>query len=331
MFEDRRILVTGGTGSFGHQIVRKLLPSGPREIRIFSRDEKKQWDMQQEFCQHNNLTFIIGDVRDPTSVRTATRDVEIVFHAAALKQVPNCEWNVLEAIRTNTLGAVNVIESAIAEDVERVIAISTDKAVKPVNVMGMTKALQERLFINANLRLGSRRTCFACVRYGNVVGSRGSVIPLFKAQIEAGEPVTVTHPDMTRFLITQSQAIDLVFKAVHESVGGEIFVRKSPSARVVDIAQVMIEQLGKNKPIEIQTIGIRPGEKIHEILVSEEESWRTVETAEGFIILPSLPLPKIEEKYGALQNSSIFEYSSQNTQMLGRDELVALLQQEGWC
>lgn len=331
MFENRRILVTGGTGSFGHHIVRKLLLLGPREIRIFSRDEKKQWDMQREFHQHNTLTFIIGDVRDPTSVRTAMRDVEIVFHAAALKQVPNCEQNVLEAIRTNTLGAVNVIESAIAEDVERVIAISTDKAVKPVNVMGMTKALQERLFINANLRLGSRRTRFACVRYGNVVGSRGSVIPLFRAQIEAGGPVTITHPEMTRFLITLSQAIDLVFIAANQSVGGEIFVRKAPSARIVDLAEVMVERLANGREVDITHIGIRPGEKIHEILVSEEESWRTLETDNEFVILPSLPLPAIKATYGDYHNSHIFEYASNANQVLDHNALTALLIQEEWC
>jgi len=331
MFENKRLLVTGGTGSFGHHIVRKLLPFGPREIRIFSRDEKKQWDMQREFCQQDNLTFIIGDVRDPTSVRAAMRDVDIVFHAAALKQVPNCEQNVLEAIRTNTLGAVNVVEAAIAEDIERVIAISTDKAVKPVNVMGMTKALQERLFINANLRLGSRRTRFACVRYGNVVGSRGSVIPLFKEQIEAGGPVTITHPEMTRFLITLSQAIELVFTAVTCSVGGEVFVRKAPSARVVDLAEVMIRLLARGKEVEIQHVGVRPGEKIHEILVSEEESWRTMETHDGFVILPSLLLPDIKATYGEYQNSHIFEYSSNANQLLDHDALAALLVQEGWC
>ena len=331
MFENKRILVTGGTGSFGHHIVRKLLPYAPREIRIFSRDEKKQDDMQRELDQHSGITFQIGDVRDFQAVRTAVRDIDIVFHAAALKQVPNCEHNVLEAIRTNTLGAVNVIEAAIEEEVEKVIAISTDKAVKPVNVMGMTKALQERLLLNANLRRGSKQTSFACVRYGNVIGSRGSVIPLFQSQIAQGGPVTLTHPDMTRFMITLSQAIDLVFKAVAESVGGEIFVRKAPSARIADIAQVMVEQLGENKPIEIQTVGVRPGEKIHEILVSEEESWRTLETAEEFIILPSLPLPQIEERYGAFRNSTMFEYSSKNNRMLEQGELAALLQQEDWC
>ena len=331
MFENKRILVTGGTGSFGHHIVRRLLPYAPHEIRIFSRDEKKQWDMEREFHQHNNLTFIIGDVRELTSVRAAMRDVEIVFHAAALKQVPNCERNVLEAIRTNTLGAVNVIEGAIAEDAERVVAISTDKAVKPVNVMGMTKALQERLFINANLRLGGRRTRFACVRYGNVIGSRGSVIPLFKAQIEAGGPVTITHPEMTRFLITLSQAIELVFTAATQSAGGEIFVRKAPSARIVDLAEVMISHLAHGREVEIRHVGIRPGEKIHEILVSEEESWRTMETDDGFVILPSLPLPDIKAAYGEYHNSHIFEYGSNVNQLLDHDALTALLVQEGWC
>jgi UDP-glucose 4-epimerase len=195
----------------------------------------------------------------------------------------------------------------------------------------MTKALQERLLINANLRLGSRRTRFACVRYGNVVGSRGSVIPLFKAQIEAGGPVTITHPEMTRFLITLSQAIELVFTAVNQSVGGEIFVRKAPSARIVDLAEVMIGRLARGSDVAIRGVGIRPGEKIHEILVSEEESWRTMETDDGFVILPSLPLPAIKAAYGDYHNSHIFEYASNANLVLDHDALAALLVQEGWC
>jgi FlaA1/EpsC-like NDP-sugar epimerase len=331
MFEAKRILVTGGTGSFGHHIVRELLPHMPQEVRIFSRDEKKQWDMQREFASHGNLTFIIGDVRDQTSIRNAMRDVDIVFHAAALKQVPNCETNVLEAVRTNTLGAVHVIDAAIAENVERVVAISTDKAVQPVNVMGMTKALQERLFINANLRLGERRTRFACVRYGNVIGSRGSVIPLFKSQIEAGVPVTVTNPEMTRFLITLSQAIELVFQAVRKTVGGEIFVRKARSARVIDLAQAMIGKLAGKRTVEVTEVGIRPGEKIHEVLVSEEESWRTIEIEDSFVVLPSVDVPGIRETYGVHRNDRPFEYASNSGGMMAQSDIVKLLTDEGWC
>ena len=331
MFKDKRILVTGGTGSFGRHIVRRLLAYGPREIRIFSRDEKKQWDMRREFNQACNVTFQIGDVRDYWSTRTAMRDIEIVFHGAALKQVPNCEYNVLEAVRTNTLGAVNIIETAIDERVERVIALSTDKAVKPVNVMGMTKALGERLVLNASLRQGSNQTRFACVRYGNVVCSRGSVVPLFRGQIAQGGPVTITVPEMTRFLLTLSEAIDLVFRAATEAVGGEIFVRKAPSVRIGELAQVMIEELRNGDSIEVKTVGIRPGEKLHEILVSEEESWRTVETEWGFIILPALPVPSIKEKYGDFRNANCFEYSSGTNSLLNRDKLRRLLEQERWC
>jgi UDP-N-acetylglucosamine 4,6-dehydratase len=324
VFEEKRVLITGGTGSFGHHIVRELLQLPVREIRIFSRDEKKQWDMQNEFREIPNLTFIIGDVRDSRAVRTALRDIDLVFHAAALKQVPNCEYNVLEAVHTNTMGVVNIIEEALEENAERVIAISTDKAVKPVNVMGMTKALQERLLINANLRRGSARTCFACVRYGNVM------IPLFKQQIQASGPVTVTHPEMTRFLITLSQAIALVFKAATEAVGGEVYVRKAPAARVLDIAQVMIKHLARDKNIEIRVVGIRPGEKIHEVLVSEEESWRSIETDDDFTILPSISLPSIEASYPNHRRTAVVDYSS-TSGLLNCDELSALLTQEGWC
>lgn len=237
MVTNKRVLITGGTGSFGHQIVRRLMAEKPAEIRIFSRDEEKQIQMSHDldvgadYPRKGKLSFVIGDVRNKDSLKRALHDIDIVFHAAALKQVPACEYNVLEAVQTNVLGAQNVIDVAFDCGAERVIAISTDKAVKPVNAMGMTKALQEKMFTSANYYKGSRSTVFTCVRYGNVIGSRGSVIPLFAKQIKKGGPVTVTHPDMTRFVITLEEAIELAFHAGKHAVGGEIFVPKIPILR----------------------------------------------------------------------------------------------------
>ena len=324
MLKDKRVLVTGGTGSLGKVLVKRLLSGEmglPKQITVFSRDEAKQHSMRlafqhlrtatDEVIYHNfeqQLQFRIGDVRDPHSVATALRDADVVFNAAALKQVPSCEYFPFEAVQTNVIGAENIIRSILENNlpVETVVGVSTDKACKPVNVMGMTKAVQERLFIRANL--DSAKTRFICVRYGNVLASRGSVIPLFHEQIRRGGPVTITTTDMTRFLLSLEQAVDTIFAAVKDAERGETYIPRVPSSMVTDIAAALI---GDQK-IEVKVTGIRPGEKVHEILVSEEEAYRTIARGDYYVIKPMLPeLRDSETIEGALGK----EYSSADNVM----------------
>jgi UDP-glucose 4-epimerase len=333
MLTDKRIVVTGGTGSLGKVLVRRLLTGEmgePRQVTVFSRDEAKQHSMRLAFQHlrtatdevifHNFerlLQFRIGDVRDPHSVATALRDADVVFNAAALKQVPSCEYFPFEAVQTNVVGAENIIR-AIRElrlPIETVVGVSTDKACKPVNVMGMTKAVQERLFVRANLDGGATR--FVCVRYGNVLASRGSVIPLFHEQIRRGGPVTITTTDMTRFLLSLEQAVDTIFAAMRGAKPGETYIPRVPSARVTDIAAALI---GERK-IETIVTGIRPGEKVHEILVSEEEAHRTVERGEYYSIQPMLPELLSSERS---ENPLGREYSSADD-VMSREEVSDLL------
>ncbi|MBI2179839.1 MAG: SDR family NAD(P)-dependent oxidoreductase [Deltaproteobacteria bacterium] len=336
LFSGKRVLVTGGTGSFGHQIVDRLLDEDPLEIRIFSRDEDKQVRMSEEYGMGHQyprkraLNFVIGDVRNRESVRQAVRGIDIIFHAAALKQVPLCEYHVWEAVQTNVLGAQNVIQAALEENVERVIAVSTDKAVKPVNAMGMTKSIQEKLFTAANFHKSGKRSVFSCVRYGNVVGSRGSVIPLFNRQIEGGGPITITDPRMTRFILTLAEAIELVFHAATQSIGGETFVLKIPAALVTDVAEVMAGSLAPGKHVPVNVVGIRPGEKIHEVLVSEAEAVRTIEDGSTFVILPQIDLE--ETRSGYLEDSRVTfsEYSSDIARRLTQEEIRGILERTGW-
>jgi FlaA1/EpsC-like NDP-sugar epimerase len=300
-FDGKRVLITGGTGSLGKVLLRRLLKGDtgrPAKIVVLSRDEAKQQQIRVEYEQppvatdeviyenfHRVLSFRIGDVRDYSSVAAALRDVDIVFNAAALKQVPTCEYFPYEAVQTNIVGAENIVR-AISElrlPVETVIGISTDKAVKPVNVMGMTKSIQERIFTCANLEVPDTR--FAVVRYGNVLASRGSFIPLFRAQIRTGGPVTITNRDMTRFLISLDEAVDLIFTAVEAANRGETYVPRAASARIVDVATALI---GERK-IETVETGIRPGEKLHEILISEEEMLRTVTRGAHYVIESLVP------------------------------------------
>lgn len=278
------VLVTGGTGSFGNFVVRHLLQLGTKEVRVLSRDEKKQSDMRVFYENRPDLTFVIGDIRDRASVDEAMKGIQIVFQAAALKQVPTCEYFPMEAIRTNILGVENVVQSALDHGVEQVVAISTDKAVKPVNVMGMTKALQERLVLRGNLSRSNQGTLLACVRYGNVLRSRGSVIPFFRNQLAQGKQLTITDERMTRFLLTLNDAIGLVFYAAQSTQGGEIFVRKAPSARILDIARILSEEVGK--PFAYDVIGVLPGEKLNEVLVSEEELERSEDCGDYYKIHP---------------------------------------------
>ena len=301
MLTDKTILVTGGTGSLGKVLVRRLLTGElgmPRKIIVFSRDEAKQHEMRMSYMHKHaatdeiifrnfqrTLDFRIGDVRDYRNVAEALYEVDVVFNAAALKQVPTCEYFPYQAVMTNIDGPENIVR-AIQElklPVSTVVGISTDKACKPVNVMGMTKSLQERIFIQANMRCPQTR--FICVRYGNVLASRGSVIPLFHEQIRNGGPVTITTPEMTRFLLSLNQAVDTIFAAYKEASRGETYIPRVPSARVIDIASALI---GENQ-IKTVITGIRPGEKLHEILISEEECHRSVERGDYYAILPMLP------------------------------------------
>ncbi len=300
-FHGKRVLVTGGTGSLGRTLVRRLLCGElgkPEKIIVFSRDEAKQHDMRLDYLERRVatddaiyqdfqkvLSFAIGDVRNYESVARIVRDVDVVLHAAALKQVPTCEYFPIEAVRTNVDGAHNIVMAIndTGAPVEVVVGISTDKACKPISVMGMTKALQERVFVEANLT--SKRTRYVGVRYGNVIASRGSVVPLFLDQIRRGGPVTVTLPEMTRFLMTLDTAVDTVLAAVRSALPGETYIPVVPSARVVDIAQALIG----DRQIPVVFTGIRPGEKIHEILISEEECYRTIQRDGHYVIRPLMP------------------------------------------
>jgi FlaA1/EpsC-like NDP-sugar epimerase len=328
-FQNKRVLITGGTGSLGGTLLRRLLSGEggmPEQITIFSRDEAKQSAMVSEYAMNPKLgeefrrrvRFRIGDIRDYASVASVLQEADIVFNAAALKQVPSCEYFPYEAVKTNVNGAENIVR-AINEQalcVETVVGISTDKACKPVNVMGMTKAIQERVFLSAGARCS--QTKFVCVRYGNVLASRGSVIPLFKEQIRHGGPVTVTTREMTRFLLSLNDAVDTVFAAVQFGNSGEIFIPKIPSARIMDVAHCLIGE----RDVEIRTEGIRPGEKIHEILVSEEEISRTIDEGRYYVILSIL---KQFETRTDLQK----EFSSGDV-IMDKDALSSLLYDNGF-
>lgn len=314
------ILITGGTGSFGKKCVETLLREySPKRLIIFSRDELKQHEMRVGGFDDPCIRYFIGDVRDEKRLRRAMVGVDIVIHAAALKQVPACEYNPIEAVQTNVNGARNVIEAALDCRVQRVIALSTDKAVNPVNLYGATKLVAEKLFIQANAYRGGEAIRFACVRYGNVVGSRGSVIPLFRDQSKTGK-VTLTDPRMTRFWITLEQGVRFVLRSAERMQGGEVFVPKIPSMRLTDLAQVMAPGC------EVQEIGIRPGEKLHEVLVGEDEARQTLELDDSYVITPAHPWwrnPAVIEGEPAPPD---FRYASDtNDRWLSMDELRKLV------
>jgi UDP-N-acetylglucosamine 4,6-dehydratase/5-epimerase len=310
---DSVILITGGTGSFGSRVARHLLQENPAQIRIFSRDEKKQWEMQRK---HPHFRYLIGDVRDASRLAQAMNGVDYVFHAAALKQVPSCEHFPFEAVKTNVLGSQNACEAAVANGVKTFVALSTDKSVKPVNAMGISKAMMEKIVCSQN-RFESNTT-FCCVRYGNVMGSRGSVIPLFRKQIEEDAPLTITVPEMTRFLMTLDESVDLVLKALTSGRGGEVFVRKAPACTVKALAEAMREKYSPRKATHpIEETGIRPGEKIHEILVNEYELQRSTEESNYFVIHPEYRIPEILE---SMPLGS--EYTSENTRQLANADEV---------
>ncbi len=321
MFDDKIILLTGGTGSFGQKFTEVMVKKySPKVIRIFSRDELKQWEMHKKFNDDRVLRFFIGDIRDKDRLDRAMDDVDIVVHSAALKQVPVCEYNPFEAIKTNIFGAQNVIEAAINHNVKKIIAISTDKSVSPINLYGATKLCMEKLFIAANSYVGKRDTRMSCVRYGNVVGSRGSVIPLFKEQKNTGK-ITVTHECMTRFWLTLEQGVEFVIKCTKLMTGGEVFVPKIPSMRIVDLAEVIAPEC------KIEFTGIRPGEKINECLLTEDEARHTKEFEEFFIIEPELlsGYDKILKEGKFLPEG--FRYSSEtNNWWLTKEELKNIIE-----
>lgn len=330
MFKNKTILVIGGTGSWGHELVSQFLEKYDiKEIRIYSRGEHKQVDMKREFNNHPKLKFIIGDVRNKNILSLAMREVDYVFHLAALKHIPICEDNSWEAVLTNVYGTQNVIECSIERGVKKVIDVSTDKAVEPFNLYGVTKACGEKLMINAN-KLSNCKTQFICIRGGNVIGTTGSVIPLFKEQINKDNEITVTNENMTRFLMNTREAISLIFKAVKESIGGEIFVMRMPSATLKTLIKVMIKMLGDNKT-KIRKIGVRPGEKMDEVLISKHEVGRTKELSnEYFVILPHFEIKGLERKYEKFKPVKLKEFSSRTTILLNQTELEKLLRKERW-
>jgi UDP-glucose 4-epimerase len=304
--------------------VRELFNYEPASINVFSRDEKKQYDMSMAYSRFKNLHFNIGDVRDLERTRDAMRGIDIVFHAAALKQVPNCEFAPFEAVMTNIVGANNVRRAAIEAGVHIVASISTDKAVKPVNVMGMTKAIQERIMLDPTFIDGN--TKFVCVRYGNVLGSRGSVVPLFYDYIQKGLPLPITHPDMTRFQLTLKEAVQLVLRATVKGESGDLWVQKMPAARIPEIGQALAYGLTGKKDYPMTIIGMRPGEKMHEVLVSEEEMWRATEL-ENHYLIPSWA--KSQEKKNA-EKFQVSEYTSNGTHRLTQEEIYTMLETDGW-
>ena len=314
-FEIKSILITGGTGSFGNTMVEKLLAETDVEkVVIFSRDEKKQYDMRNKFNRDPRLVFIIGDVRDRERVFYAMQDVEYVFHAAALKQVPSCEFFPYEAVKTNINGAENVLLAAETKGIKKVVILSTDKAVYPINAMGMTKAVMEKLML-AKARTSASKTVFCGVRYGNVMYSRGSVLPLFVQQINEGKPLTVTNPDMTRYLLPLPVAIDLVLYALAEGENGDILVRKSPAATMKDTAQAMKEIFDYDG--EIKVIGIREGEKMHETLVTQEELLKS-ESYEKYYRIKNLSTIDYDKYFieGKITDFPREGYTSENTKRL---------------
>jgi UDP-glucose 4-epimerase len=299
----KRVLVTGGTGSFGQFIVRRLLDLDVAEVRILSRDEKKHYDMRHHYSKEKRLRFITGDIRDERRVRESMHGCHVVLQAAALKHVYNCEEHPYEAVMTNVIGTQNVATAALDLGVERLVTVSTDKAVKPVNVMGMTKAIQERIVVAANRAARNNGMTACCVRYGNVMSSRGSAIPFFRELAAQRKPISITHPEMTRFLLTLNDAIDLVLFALENMSGGETFIRKAPAVRIMDLARVIATEC--NAPFEPVIIGMLPGEKLHEILISEEELPRASDLGSYYVVKPhwmATPGIKVEREYNSAEN-----------------------------
>jgi UDP-glucose 4-epimerase len=325
MFKEKILLITGGTGSFGNAVLRRFINSEIKEIRIFSRDEKKQDDMRKAF-NNDKLKFYIGDVRDPQSISTAMRGVDYVFHAAALKQVPSCEFYPLEAVKTNVLGTENVLESAISFGVGRVVCLSTDKAVYPINAMGISKAMMEKVIVAKSRNLEGSSTVISGTRYGNVMASRGSVIPLFIRQIIEGTPLTITDPSMTRFMMTLDDAVDLVLHAFEHGTNGDIFVQKAPAATIKVLTKAILDMINKPEH-QVNVIGTRHGEKLFEALCSREEMFVAQDQGEYYRI-PADNRDLNYSKYfeeGEQDLSAVEDYNSHNTERLDVEGMKELL------
>jgi UDP-glucose 4-epimerase len=324
MFSGKTLLITGGTGSFGNAVLRRFLDTQIKQIRVFSRDEKKQEDLRIKL-NNDKVKFYIGDVRDPASINSAMQGVDYVFHAAALKQVPSCEFYPLEAVKTNVLGAENVLNAAIANDIKKVILLSTDKAVYPINAMGLSKALMEKLMVAKARLTDPNKTILCATRYGNVMASRGSVIPLFVQQLKAGKPLTVTDPNMTRFLMSIDDAVDLVLYAFNNARQGDLFVQKAPASTIGDLAEAIQEIFGKKTGAKI--IGTRHGEKLYETLVTREELSKAEDRGDYYRI----PIDGRDLNYnkyyaeGEEQISKTEDYNSHNTRRLNVKEVKDLL------
>ena len=326
IFKGKNILVTGGTGSIGSEIVRKVLQYEPEAVRALSNDENGLFTLQQELEQaYPNLRLLAGDVRDKERLKMAVEGIDFIFHAAALKHVPLCEYNPFEAVKTNVLGTQNLIEAAMNNEVQKLLTISTDKAVNPVNVMGATKLLVERLTISANYYKGKRTTAFSCVRFGNVLASSGSAVPLFREQIKKGGPITITDPDMTRFVMSMSEAVNLLLKAAEMAQGGEVFIFKMSALRIMDLAEVMIEELASHygynpTDIRIEIVGRRAGEKLSEELINEEEAANAYETEDMFII--SSQAPNLGTQVKGIAGK---RYTSRDEPLLSKEAIRGLL------
>ena len=325
MFKNKTLLITGGTGSFGNAVLKRFLDSDIKEIRIFSRDEKKQDDMRKKYA-NPKLKFYIGDVREFRSILSATRGVDFIFHAAALKQVPSCEFHPMQAVNTNILGTDNVLEAAIQNEVKRVVCLSTDKAVYPINAMGISKAMMEKVMVAKSRNVDEAKTVICGTRYGNVMASRGSVIPLFVDQIRAGLPLTITDPNMTRFMMTLADAVDLVMYAFKHGNNGDIFIQKAPAATVEVLAQALVGLMDKpTHPINI--IGTRHGEKLYEALLSREEMACAEDMGDYYRVPPDLRdlnYAKFVEE-GEEKISRMEDYNSHNTEQLGVRSMQTLL------
>lgn len=325
MFDGKKLLITGGTGSFGNAVLKRFLPTNISEIRIFSRDEKKQDDMRK-YYSNSKLKFYIGDVRDYQSVLNATRGVDYIFHAAALKQVPSCEFHPMEAVKTNVIGTDNVLEAAIQNEVKRVVCLSTDKAVYPINAMGISKAMMEKVMVAKSRNVDEVKTVICGTRYGNVMASRGSVIPLFIEQIRSGKALSITDPSMTRFMMTLADAVDLVLYAFEHGNNGDMFVQKAPAATVETLARALTSLLGAPEH-PIQIIGTRHGEKLYEALLSREEMACAEDRGQYFRVSPDLRdlnYSKYVEQ-GEEKISTMEDYNSHNTERLDVEGMQTLL------